>query len=244
VSPIFVGLIVVMGASGAVLFGGSDNEFLLFVFVLAGWVVSLCLHEFSHAYVAHRSGDDSVAERGYLSLDPRRYTDPVLSIALPVLFVLLGGIGLPGGAVWIDRSAIKQRRQLSLVSVAGPAANVVLAAVLLAPVGLGWIEAQGRGVFVAAVVYLGFLQIAAAVLNLLPVPGLDGYGIVEPYLPPSVRRRLEPVRSFGLLVLFLLLWQVEPINEAFWNTVYRVLELFGVDRLFALAGFVLFRFWE
>jgi len=243
-SPIFVGLLGLTVATGAVLWSGSESRFVLFVFVLAGWVVSLCLHEFSHALVAHRAGDVAVAQRGYLTLDPRRYTDPVLSIALPIMFVMLGGIGLPGGAVWIDRAAIGRRRDLSLVSAAGPAANLVIAAALLAPIGLGWVEPEGRGFFVAAVTYLGFLQIAAVVLNLLPIPGLDGYGILEPYLPVGLRRRLEPIRGFGLLVLFLLLWQVDPINEAFWDTVFWVLDRFGADQLFASAGFLLFRFWD
>ena len=64
--------------------------------------MSLCLHEFGHALVAYRGGDRSVRGKGYLTLDIRRYTDVGLSFVLPVLFLLLGGIPLPGGAV-LDR---------------------------------------------------------------------------------------------------------------------------------------------
>lgn len=59
-------------------------------------VVSLCLHEFGHAYTAWRFGDHDVAIRGYLTLNPLKYTSPLLSLALPLLFIALGGIGLPG----------------------------------------------------------------------------------------------------------------------------------------------------
>ena len=52
-----------------------------FLIVLAGWIFSLCLHEFAHAAVAHRGGDHTVREKGYLSFNPLRYADPMLSIA-------------------------------------------------------------------------------------------------------------------------------------------------------------------
>lgn len=73
-----------------------------FLMVLGGWGVSLCLHEFGHAYVAYRGGDREVYFKGYLTLDPRKYTDPVFSIVLPLLILAIGGIPLPGGAVFIN----------------------------------------------------------------------------------------------------------------------------------------------
>ena len=66
-----------------------------------GWLVSLCLHEFGHAYTAWKYGDRDVEVRGYLTLNPLKYTNPLLSLGLPVLFIALGGIGLPGGAVYV-----------------------------------------------------------------------------------------------------------------------------------------------
>ena len=74
-----------------------------FAIVLFGWIFSLCLHEFSHALVAYYGGDYTVREKGYLTFNPLKYTHPVFSIILPLVFLLLGGIGLPGGAVYIER---------------------------------------------------------------------------------------------------------------------------------------------
>jgi len=68
-----------------------------FLVVIVGWVFSLCLHEFSHALVAYYGGDTSVREKGYLTFNPLKYTHPVYSILMPMIFLLLGGIGLPGG---------------------------------------------------------------------------------------------------------------------------------------------------
>ena len=101
-----------------------------FIVVIVGWIFSLCLHEFSHSVVAYYGGDTSVKDKGYLTFNPLKYTNPVLSIILPVIFLLLGGIGLPGGAVYIESSRLRSKRWESAVSLAGPAANLVVAVIL------------------------------------------------------------------------------------------------------------------
>ena len=79
-------------------------------------MVSLCLHEFAHAYVAYRSGDHSVEAAGYLTLNPLRHAHPFLSIVLPILFIVQGGIGLPGGACTCTRVPSCTRAQQSLAA--------------------------------------------------------------------------------------------------------------------------------
>ena len=181
----------------------------VFVLVIAGWVVSLCLHEFGHAYTAWRFGDHDVAVRGYLTLDPRQYVSPVLSLGCRSLFIALGGIGLPGAAVYV-RTCVHDARQRTMVSLAGPAANLVLAVLLLTadrPVlRPACIRCCGP-----AVAFLGFLQMTALLLNLLPIPGLDGYGALEPHLSPETQRALDPVKPYGFVLLFLLF--VPPLNQ-------------------------------
>ncbi len=70
-----------------------------FLIVLAGWIFSLSLHEFAHALVAYYGGDKTVKDKGYLTFNPLKYTHPMLSIVFPIIFLMMGGIGLPGGAV-------------------------------------------------------------------------------------------------------------------------------------------------
>ena len=225
VSPFFVVLVVVTVAGAALAAVGTGPLLVAgaVVVVLGGWAVSLCLHEFSHALVAHRSGDASVRGRGYLTLDIRRYTNVGLTFVLPVLFLLLGGIPLPGGAVWIDQAALRSRAARSLVSFAGPAVNLVFAlglAVVVAtvsmPVGLA-----------AALSCLALIEVLACVLNMLPVPGLDGFGVLEPYLPHSTRQLAARVRPWAPLVLLVLLLGAPGVSRV----------LFGVgDVLFAAIG--------
>ena len=244
-SPIFwaiVGLTVLGGAlaywDGAAV--GSLAYLSVFVFVIAGWVVSLCLHEFGHAFTAWKFGDRGVAMRGYLDLDPRRYSHPVLSIALPIAITAIGGIGLPGAAVYV-RTSFMTAKQRTLVSLAGPTANLLLAVLLLEATNLFFDPLHP--VLWAGVAFLGFLQITALLLNLLPIPGLDGYSALEPHLSPHTQRTLQPAKQWGFLVLLLLLFTPQ-LNRWFFEMVFWFTDLSGVPRGLVIGGMGLTQFWS
>lgn len=239
-SPIFLGLVALTIVSGWALWTGTGSSGIVaFLFVASSWVVTLCLHEFAHAFVAYRNGDHSVVYRGYLTLDPLRYTHVVFSIVLPLLFLLLGGIGLPGGAVFIDRSALRTRFARSAVSAAGPLTNIAVA--ILLAVALAF--RQSSSPFWAALAFLLFLQVTAAVLNILPIPGLDGFGILEPYLPRSWLAGAARIAPFALLGLFALLW-IPAVNAAFFDGILGLLQLLGVPPILIGTGYNLFQFWR
>lgn len=135
VSPVFLGILAVMLVTGWAVWTdfSPSTGFAVFLFVVSAWVVSLCLHEYAHARTALHSGDISIDAKGYLTLNPLKYTHALLSIVLPVRFVVLGGIGLPGGAVFIERHRIRGRWRHSLISAAGPLTNAAFAVVLMLP---------------------------------------------------------------------------------------------------------------
>jgi Zn-dependent protease len=242
-SPVFLGLVALLGLSGWLLWTGVGSDRLAaFLFVCAGWVVSLCLHEYAHAVVGYAGGDRSVAERGYLTLNPIRYTHPLLSIVLPLLFVVLGGIGLPGGAVWVDRHAIRSRGWDSFISFAGPAVNLLCAVALVIPFALG-ADLYDHLAFWAAVAFLAFLQLTATILNLLPVPGLDGGNLVEPWLNPQWQRGFRLVAPYGMLGLFVLLW-TPTLGSWFFQLVFFLGGVLGLPPELVAAGNGLFRFWS
>jgi Zn-dependent protease len=212
----------------------------VFTFVVFGWLVSLCLHEFGHAFTAWRYGDHDVEVRGYLTLNPLKYSNPMLSLGLPVLFIALGGIGLPGGAVYV-RTSWMTPRQRTTVSLAGPFANVVLAILLLVLTRVLW--DPDHVVFWGGVAFLGFLQVTAVILNLLPIPGLDGYSALEPHLSPDTQRSLQPFKQWGFLILLLLL--IAPsLNRWFFSVVFWFFDLSGVPSFLVSAGSQLTRFWS
>ncbi|MFE9692664.1 site-2 protease family protein [Micromonospora sp. NPDC005806] len=242
-SPIFLALAALFVTSGVMIWQGFGNvRFDVFLFVVSGWLVSLCLHEYAHAVVAYRAGDRDIAHRGYLTLNPLKYTNPLLSIVLPVVVVLLGGIGLPGGAVWVDRHAIPGRLRHTLVSLAGPATNVLFTLVLVVALRIG-LGAGGPIEFWAGVGLLAFLQLTASVLNLLPVPGLDGGNMIQPWLSPAYRRMYDLFAPFGFILLFALLWNPR-IGGWFFGAIFSVADLLGLPPELYVAGLHLIRFWQ
>jgi Zn-dependent protease len=235
------GVLAVLGTPEAVANGSSVLLTAgVVVLVLAGWAVSLCLHEFGHAVVAYRSGDRSVRDKGYLNLDIRRYTDVGLSFVLPVVFLLLGGIPLPGGAVWINHGAIRSRGARSLVSLAGPATNLIIGGLLTAAVGL---VPMPVGLAVA-LSCLALIQVLAFVLNILPVPGLDGFGVLEPYLSAPARELAARIRPWAPIVLFLLIIGVPGVSQVFFDVGGAIFAAVGGDYPLAATGYNELFFWQ
>jgi Zn-dependent protease len=254
-SPIFLVVLAFFALSGVLLWTAVGNaRFNVFLFILAGWIVSLCLHEYAHAMFAYRFGDHGVAIRGYLRLDPLKYANPVFSIVIPVLFMLLGGIALPGGAVLVDNARLRTRGRQAMVSLAGPITNAVFAILLMIPflAGVGnpfdaavlTLDAfnNAHGVFWSAVALLAFFQLMAAILNLLPVPGLDGGNAIYPYLDNDWKRAFNTVRPYGIFVIFLLFYTV--LGAWFRDFINAIMGVFNVpDGLWNL-GLAFFQFWR
>ncbi|KUL21633.1 site-2 protease family protein [Streptomyces regalis] len=244
ISPVFVGILAVTAVTGWATWTGFAEQpgLAVFLFVTAAWIVSLCLHEYAHARTALHSGDISVGAKGYLTLNPLKYTHALLSIVIPVVFVIMGGIGLPGGAVFIERGRIRGRWRHSLISAAGPLTNVLFAVVCTAPFWLDALDGVPRD-FRFALAFLALLQVTAAILNFLPVPGLDGYGVIEPWLSHSIKRQVEPFAPFGLLLVFVVL-MLPAVNREFFQLIYTLLDNLGVNDLERYCGQDLYRFWQ
>ena len=217
------------------------DKLITFLVVLIGWIFSLCLHEFSHALVAYYGGDTTVKDKGYLTFNPLKYTHPVYSILMPIIFLLLGGIGLPGGAVYIERWRLRSRRWESAVSLAGPAANLFLALVLA--LVFHFAPKTAGGVW-PGLAFLALLQIMGALLNLVPIPPLDGYGIISPYINPATRMQLDRFGSLIMIGFFALLWYVPFVSNVFWTLVFRFAQWIGIPLLLAVQGLKLFQFWN
>lgn len=245
-SLVFLALLAVAIVGGVLLAltDGSSARAIggMWLLILGGWLVSLCLHEFAHAFTAYRYGDHSSELRGYLTLDPLKYTHPGLSLVLPLLIILIGGIGFPGGAVYLNTAGMTPA-QRSRVSLAGPGTNLILGVILLLIVRF-LPESQSTGNLAAGLTFLAFLQITAAILNLIPMPGFDGYGAIEPYLSPQTRQSANKIAPFGFLVIFGLIFFVPPIARAFFGLIYAIIGAFGVDANLMADAYRLFLFWE
>jgi len=216
-----------------------------FIIVTVLWVFSVCLHEFGHAWVAYKGGDYTVRDKGYLTLNPLRYTHPVYSLLMPVVFMILGGIGLPGGAVYIDHNLLRSKKWETAVALAGIAMNIIMVLFIGAFFKFGVIHNDPQSLAAVSLGLLLQLEIGAILLNLIPVPPLDGFQAIAPWLPADLRERLFAMSNMGPWILFLALWYVEPINQAFWEVVWFFTRLLGVDPYTSyVVGMHAFRFWE
>jgi Zn-dependent protease len=85
--------------------------------------------------------------------------------------------------------------------------------------------------------FLAWLQVCAAVLNLLPVPPLDGYGALAPYLPYNVRQQFESIGHFGIFILIALLWFSRTANTLFFGFIFKISAALGVPTTATIQGY-------
>jgi Zn-dependent protease len=181
------------------LFGSPSPEVL--VGIAVALVVGITFHEFSHALVADQLGDHRPRALGRVSLNPLRHLDP-----LGALFFLLAGFGW-GKPVPVNAYALRGgRRGLTLVALAGPVANFVVASIAAILFRLllqaGMLDADFPHRVMQLIV---FFNVALGLFNLIPIPPLDGYNVVLPLLPPRQAFIAQRYAQYGYVALLLLL---------------------------------------
>jgi tetratricopeptide (TPR) repeat protein len=220
----------------------KDATWLFSAILCLVWLISISLHEFGHAIVAYWGGDRSVKAKGYLTLNPLNYANPLVSILLPSFFFLLGAFPLPGAAVYIERQQLRNRGWQSAVSAAGPFASLLVTLFLVAlfQVSSVWNLPYGFSTALAFFINLHFLFI---LFNLIPIPPLDGYGMIEPWLPEQFQARLRQFAFLWLLLIVALPWLVPSFALFLSNSASVLSDRLGVPEALAWDGFDLFNRW-
>jgi Zn-dependent proteases len=140
---------------------------------------------------------------------------------------------LPGGAVYIETWRIRNRYWLSAMSLAGPTANVLVAIVLA--ILLRVLPVSTSSIW-PGLSFLLVLQVWAVFFNLIPLPPLDGYGIVSPFLNPAIQYQMERIRPYAIWVLIIALWYIPSVGRLFSLGVSFVSLVLGVDLGLAAQG--------
>lgn len=215
----------------------------LAILIVAVWVFSTCFHEFGHAITAYWGGDKSVKDKGYLTMNPIVYFHSATTLIIPVLALMLGGIPLPGAAVQINTGRIKSRVMQSLVSFAGPLFTLIFTIVLIIfnLVGLPSLESTINDKHLYSTIYtatnsLLYLHIFVFYLNLLPIPPLDGFGILEPWLPAAARRKARELSNTFFFLLIILFWYIPGFSRALSFVSQFSAYFVGADLDAAFAG--------
>lgn len=166
-------------------------------------LLSMTLHEAMHAFVGHWLGDDTAKTQGRLTLNPLKHIDPFMTIALPIALAVFG-LPVFGGAKPVPFNPNKVRHNewgAALVAIAGPLTNFAIAFLVCgiwiavgAPLATGIL---GQTLLTAVMVNLGFF-----VFNMLPIPPLDGSRVLYALAPEFVRRGMEVIERYGIIIVF------------------------------------------
>jgi len=186
------------------------------VIALPVLIFSVVVHEYAHGWMALREGDQTAAMLGRLTLNPVPHIDPLGSIIVPALMVMLPGGAILGWAkpVPVNPRNFRNYRQGDIrVSLAGVAANLALAVICVLILMVALVlsvmlpDLGGvMGTFRAMAEYGILINLILIVFNLLPVPPLDGSHVVYHLLPPELGARYREIAPYGLFILLGLLF--------------------------------------
>jgi Zn-dependent protease len=183
---------------------------------LAVWALpvlfAITLHEVAHGWTARALGDNTAAVQGRLSLNPLRHIDPVGTLLVPAIFLILPGGFLFGWAKPVPVSVNNlphPRRDMAIVAAAGPLANLAMAFLWALVLKLSVLQGADSGVWlgVRLMATAGIvINLILMVLNLLPLPPLDGGRVLAGLLPSRLAYRLDRVEPYGFVILIALLF--------------------------------------
>ena len=210
-----------------------------FLYKISIWAIpvlfAITLHEVAHGWMARYFGDRTAEMLGRLSLNPMRHIDPIGTVLVPGILLAVGG-PLFGWAkpVPVATSVLRNpRRAMVLVALAGPAANLCMAALWCAVLGAivrvngnetldGWIASMAQAGI--------WFNVVLAVFNLLPIPPLDGGRVLTGLLPPHLSARLEKIEPVGLFIVLglsvfgLLGWLFDPAYHVMGHVIQALME--------------------
>ncbi len=188
---------------------GTPGAFLALVLSIPGMLIAITFHEFAHAWVADKLGDDTPRRQGRLNLNPLSHMDPI-----GVILLLTAGFGW-GKPVQINPNnfnrTVTLRKGNALVSLAGPTMNFILAIIfsiicgVLIKFGSSFILTTAGGVLLSVIEYTITINIGLGVFNLIPLPPLDGSKILAAVLPTKARQWYEKNEKL-LYIAFMIIW--------------------------------------
>ncbi len=171
-------------------------------------LLAITLHEVAHGWVAKQHGDPTAALLGRLSLNPFRHIDPLGTVLVPIILIVLVGFGFGWAKpVPVNFAQLRNpRRDMIRVAAAGPAANLVMALAwaLVMKVGILMLD---QSPWVATPLILAgqagiIINLVLCLVNLIPIPPLDGGRILAGLAPPRFTPILEKVEPLGMLIVF------------------------------------------
>ncbi|MDP3740838.1 MAG: site-2 protease family protein [bacterium] len=192
---------------------------------------SVVLHELSHGVAADKLGDNTARHAGRLTLNPLPHLDPIGSILLPLFLFMVNSPVIFGAAkpVPVNFANLRDpKRDMALVSLAGPATNFILAFAFALPIRLGMISEgmPGFSILLQAVL----MNLVLGIFNLIPIPPLDGSKILASIVSDEMMYKILSLERYGflLIILFLYTGLINAVLVPILNALSRVFLGFGI----------------
>jgi len=209
-----------------------DLKFLLiFVPVI---LFSLTIHEYAHAYIANKLGDDTAKRLGRLTLNPLKHLDPIGTILL-----LLVHFGWAKPVPVDPRNFKDPKKDMLYVAIAGPISNIITAiisGILLKFIVFDLASAGAFGAYTAPLiqflVWMIFIGVVLAVFNMLPIPPLDGSRVLYGLLPDHLANSIKKIETYGILIVFgIMLFGGRTFSYILIYPFLKFLEFFSFNNL-------------
>lgn len=182
---------------------------------VAVWVIpvlfAITVHETAHGWMALRLGDPTAKMLGRLTLNPIRHIDPIGTVLVPGLLLMVGGFlfgwAKPVPITW--ENLRRPRQDMAWVAAAGPLSNLLMALIWAMVIRIGLLLGGFSDGIAVFLIYIGvaglFVNTILMLLNMLPLPPLDGGRVVNALLPPRLAWRYSKIEPWGLPILLVLL---------------------------------------
>lgn len=172
---------------------------------------AITVHEVAHGWVARKLGDPTAMMLGRLTLNPLKHIDPIGTVVVPIVLMLMGGFifgwAKPVPVTWENLK--NPKRDMALVAIAGPLSNLVMAILWALVMKLGFLLGSNFATLAWPLIYMGGAGIAInailMLLNLLPIPPLDGGRVLAGLLPGPWSWQLSRIEPYGLMIMVALL---------------------------------------
>lgn len=235
-------LVIILIAENLRYYIYSPEALLALILSIPGVIIAMTFHEFAHAWMADRLGDDTPRRQGRLTLNPFKHMEPI-----GMLMLLFAGFGW-GRPVEINPNnfnrTITIRKGNALVALAGPVMNLILAlifsiiyALILAFGGVDFMFSEVGDIITTIIVYIISMNVGLGVFNLIPLPPLDGSKVLVAILPTNARNWFESHERI-LYLVFIIIW-ITPIASLIISPVIKLINTGLLKLIASIVGMLM-----